>query len=360
MSTVIIILLMAYTLIEPQVCITGATTGLLLWFNKVLPSLLPFIILTQLLFKLGLIFKLEKYLGKFSYRLFGVSGSSLVTFVLGSIGGSPTGAKLTKQLLGNISNTEAIKTLCFSNNTGPLFIIGTVGTILLKDVRLGYFLMIVHILSAFTILLLTRFYKTPSSQNVVRNTYSNQKFVEAFTESVQNSMETIVYVGGFIIFFSVIISILKSLSIFNVLIASVAEIFNVEAVLLEGVVLGSMEFSNGSALIAPYFGQYQNVLPILSLTLAFGGFCVFFQTAQILSSISLGVYFVSKVMQGVFAYLLTIILYPVYQTFILKVPTIIDLKGVVGYLVLFVSIAIFLYAYSSNKNFTLEKAPLNL
>ncbi len=80
-------------------------------------------------------------------------------------------------------------------------------------------------------------------------------------------------------------------------------------------ILGSLEFSNGSAYIAPYYFEYPQVLAILSAILAFGGFCVFFQSAHILSGtpLSLGVYLTSKIVQAIFAYLLTVILYPVYM-----------------------------------------------
>ncbi|OOB78273.1 MAG: hypothetical protein ATN34_04630 [Epulopiscium sp. Nele67-Bin002] len=354
MSTVLILLLMAYTLIEPQVSINGATAGLLLWFNKVLPTLLPFIILSQLLFKLGLIFKLEQYIGKFSNAVFGVSGSSLITFVLGSIGGSPTGAKLTNQLLQqpNISTLEAQKTLCFSNNTGPLFIIGTVGTLMLQDVRLGYFLVIVHILSALIILVLSRFYSTysPVTVNSSNKEYSQSPaFVTAFTDSVQGGMDTIVYVGGFIIFFSMLISIIKNLALFNALVASLSNMLGMDTIILESLLLGSMEFSNGSAYITQFYTGDAYILAILSAILGFGGFCVFFQTAHILSStkLSLGVYLIAKTVQAVFAALLTIAFFPTYNAIISKSFIAFDIPAVIAIAILFAITALGLKATSS-------------
>ncbi len=352
MSTVLILLLMAYTLIQPEVSINGATAGLLLWFNKVLPSLLPFIILSQLLFKLGLIFRLEQYIGKFSNSVFGVSGSSLVTFILGSIGGSPTGAKLTNQLLSqpNISTLEAQKTLCFSNNTGPLFIIGTVGTLMLQDVRLGYFLVIVHILSALTILTLSRFYSTYTPVVVSKKQYSESPpFVTAFTDSVQGGMETIVNVGGFIIFFSMLLSIIKNLGIFNLAIAGLSSIFGIDTIILESLILGSLEFSNGSAYISQYFNGEAYILAILSAILGFGGFCVFFQTAQILSKtkLSLGIYLATKTVQAVFAALLTVAIYPTYLSIINKTFIQFNFLAILTIIILFTIIALALRLASS-------------
>ncbi|OON98603.1 MAG: hypothetical protein ATN35_04285 [Epulopiscium sp. Nele67-Bin004] len=364
MSTVLILLLMGYTLIEPEICIQGATSGLLLWFNKVLPSLLPFIILSQLLFKLGVIFKLERYIGSYAQKLFGVSGSSLITFVLGSIGGSPTGAKLTNQLLlqPNISLVEAQKTLCFSNNCGPLFIIGTVGTLMLGDVRLGYFLAFIHILSALTILVLSRFYRMPNpNKSRLSQKYDDSPaFVTAFTDSVQGGMETIVYVGGFIIFFSMILNIIKNLEIFNMFVDGVSNFLNVEPIVFEGILLGSLEFSNGTAYIAPYYSTHPEVLGILSAVIAFGGFCVFFQSAHILSNtkLSLGLYLLAKVIQAIFAYVITVILYPFFVAYTTGVQVVTSYFMISIFVVMFGLIAFVLHNWSKKDLMALQKAVL--
>ena len=165
----LIISLIVIMLLEPNVCIEGATLGLLLWFQKVLPSLLPFIILINLLCFLGVIFKLSQPINTLTTKLLGLSGSSFLIFLLGLISGYPMGAKLTKNLLeaGQLSYEEAQKNLCFVCNCGPLFIIGTIGTLMLGNSSLGYFLLFIHILSAFIMLLLSRFYKvSPIRKNV--------------------------------------------------------------------------------------------------------------------------------------------------------------------------------------------------
>ncbi|ONI38825.1 hypothetical protein AN639_07005 [Candidatus Epulonipiscium fishelsonii] len=312
--------IMGYTLFNPEVCIKGATSGLLLWFNKLLPSLLPFIILTKLIFELGTIFEMEKYVGKVSRKIFGVSGNSLLAFMLGSIGGYPTGGVLTEQLLAKdqISLIEAQKTLCFSNNCSLLFIIATVGTILLNDIKLGYFLVIVHVLSSFTMLILSRFYKDYELKTPGRTTKAPYKsFVVALTTAVQKGMDSIVYVGGYIIFFSMILHIVKDLSIFNPLVISLAKLFNTDVLLIESLILGSLEFSNGTAYISQYVSNGTTYLGILSALIAFGGICVFFQTAQLLvnTKLSLNLYLTAKIIQATFAYLYTMLLFPIYQAY---------------------------------------------
>ena len=61
--------------------------------------------------------------------LFNVAPAGATAFVLGIISGFPLGAICAKDLYkaGNLSKPEAERLLTFCNNSGPLFIIGTVG-----------------------------------------------------------------------------------------------------------------------------------------------------------------------------------------------------------------------------------------
>lgn len=316
----IIILLMGLMLVIPDICIEGATSGLLLWFNKLLPSLLPFIILINMLCHLGVIFKLSKFLDPLTQLLFKVPATSFLIFLMGLVAGYPMGAKLAKQLLDTkqITYEDAQKTLCFATNCGPLFIIGTVGTLMLNDRRLGYFLAFVHILSALFMLLFSRFYTPPMHTHRLEGTCSTSSkplsFSAAFTQSVQNGMDTIVYVGGYIIFFSVLINILKSSQAFKTIITGLSKILHISGDTLYNLILGSLEFSNGSALICAKQPLTMQELGLLCALITFGGFCVLFQCAYVLqgSGLSLTMYFISKVLQSILAYNFILLLYPLW------------------------------------------------
>lgn len=314
--------MMLTMLTMPSVCITGATEGLLLWFHKLVPSLLPFIILMNMLCSLGIFFRLSDKLSFVTQRLFSVSGTTFMLFLLGLVGGYPMGAKLAKQLLDTkqLTYEEAEKSLCFGTNCGPIFIIGTVGTIMLGNTQMGYFLLLVHILSALFMLLLSRFYtpKTHTRLIPLPHTQPTITLSHALTQSVQNGMDTIVYVGGYIIFFSVIIHILKSTTLFHTLIRFTSFLSNMPAHALETLFLGSLEFSNGSALATTATPVTIQSLAILSALIAFGGFCVFFQCSYVLqgSGLPLKIYLISKIFQSFIAYSLTFLLPPIFPLFI--------------------------------------------
>lgn len=315
-----IAVMMIVLLLFPSICIAGATEGLLLWFHKLLPSLLPFMILMNLLCSMGIFFTLSHRLSFLTQRCFHLSGPTFMLFLLGLIGGYPMGAKLAKQLLDakQITYAEASKSLCFCSNCGPLFIIGTVGTIMLGNTSLGYFLLAVHVLSALVMLLLSRFYSPKNQTHIIHLPCGTSSISpsEAFTKAVQNAMDTIVYVGGYIIFFSVIIHLFKASSLFHELLAQLSELFTLSPKLLEALILGSLEFSNGAYLVASLAPPTLVTLALLSVLLAFGGFCVFFQCSYVLqgSSLPLSTYFISKCLQAVIAFCLTFILAPFFTT----------------------------------------------
>lgn len=315
----LILLLMSCMLLMPAVCIDGATFGLLLWFNKLLPSLLPFIILTQMLCSLGIITKLSKYISSFTQKLFGVDGTSFLVFFIGLIAGYPTGAKMTKQLMDQqqLSRDMAQKCLCFVNNCGPLFIIGTVGSILLKNVTLGYFLALTHILSAFTMLALSRFYKVPTyASHVTSSSAPQPTFVTVFNQAVQGGMDTIVYVGGYIIFFSMLSNILKHLTFFQNFLLALSNLLHLPLDLINSVIYGSIEFSSGIALTAQTLPLTSSTLALIAFILTFGGFCVFFQSSYVLqgSGLKLSYYLICKFFQAILAAIYTRLLCPLLPT----------------------------------------------
>ena len=326
LTACLIIFLMLVMLLEPGICIEGATSGLLLWFQKVLPSLLPFIILINLLCFLGIVFKFSRVITPVTRKLFHLSGSAFLAFVLGLISGYPMGAKLIKNLLESdeITFEEGQKALCFCSNCGPLFIIGTIGTLMLGQTNLGYFLLLVHILSAFFMLLLSRFYHTSSVTTSSKCLPTNVKmsFSQAFTASIQNGMDTIVYVGGYIIFFSMLMKLLGHSALYSRFTESLGQLIHIDGTLIHTFCLSLFEFSSGSAALTTLLPKGVPLLACLSALVAFGGICVLFQTQYVLqgSGLSITPYILSKLLQALLAFILTFVLFPVWNHFFNVVP----------------------------------------
>ena len=100
-----------------------AFTGLNIWYQHMLPALLPFMILSGLMIDL----KLDGYIikpFKFVIRpLCQISDAGIYTLFMGFLCGFPMGAKIAAMEYkeGNISQKEAEYLLCFCNNFGPAY-----------------------------------------------------------------------------------------------------------------------------------------------------------------------------------------------------------------------------------------------
>lgn len=118
----------------------AAQDGIMLWSTKVLPSLFPFFIATELLCRTNFAHILGKFLNKFMKPLFNVPGESAIALILGSISGYPVGAKIVCNLKKEkvISKIEAERLIAYTNNSGPLFILSTVGISLFGNKKNRY------------------------------------------------------------------------------------------------------------------------------------------------------------------------------------------------------------------------------
>lgn len=133
--------------------LAAAKSGLALWANSVLPSLLPFFIATELLGYTNVVHILGKFLNRLMRPIFNVPGEGAFALLMGIISGYPIGAKIVANLKEQdlCNDVEAERLLAFTNNSGPLFIVGTVGIGLFYSYSIGLLLLAIHILSSLTV-----------------------------------------------------------------------------------------------------------------------------------------------------------------------------------------------------------------
>ncbi len=216
---------------------------------------------------------------------------------------------------GICTKEEGERLLAFTNNSGPLFIIGTVGISLFCDTRTGFLLLITHILACLTVGFIFRFWKrnSNSSSNITLNnshtkSTSNENlsfsnFGEFLGKSILNSVNTLLLIGGFIVFFSVIISIIKSSNIIELL-TPICNALNINSEFVKSMVLGFIEITNGIQMISkiPSYSLSINII-LCSFLLGFGGISVLFQVSSIVakSDISIKPYIIGKLLHGFIA-----------------------------------------------------------
>lgn len=267
---------------------------------------------TDLVFQLGVI------LNNCMKPLFNIRGEGAFVFIMGIISGYPMGAKLATNFRKNniCSKEECERLLSFTNNSGPLFIIGTVGILMYGNTAIGVLLFITHILACITVGFIFRFWKysdssiSHNSHHIIKSkqtpvTFSNLGSI--LSESITNSISTILLIGGFVVIFSSIISILKSsglLSVFSISISPILAFFNIDSSFATPLISGFLEITNGINSISNISNKKISTnLIFTAFLLGFGGISVLLQVFSITSKSDLSIkpYVYGKLLHGVLA-----------------------------------------------------------
>ena len=140
----------------------AAKNGLILWAISVVPSLFPFFIATELFSYTNIIPFIGKMLNKIMRPIFNVPGIGSFALIMGILSGYPVGAKIVSNFKtqGLCTDIECERLIAFTNNSGPLFIIGTVGISMFGSQKIGLKLFIVHLLSSLLVGFLFRWWKS--------------------------------------------------------------------------------------------------------------------------------------------------------------------------------------------------------
>ncbi len=296
----------------------AAKNGILLWGESVLPTLFPFFVATEILCNTNIIYIAGKYLKNIVKKLFNVPGEGVIALLLGIISGYPTGAKVIVNLKekGILTKEEAERLLSFTNNSGPLFILGTIGVSFLKNKELGYLLLIIHILASLTVGIIFRNWKKNLNLNRVskKEEFEISKDIaiseigEILGNSIKKAIMTILNIGGFIVIFSVIISILDN-SDFFIFIGNIFNFIGIQSELVIGILKGMLELTTGAKAVSLLDFSNLNIA-IISFITGFGGISVMLQVYSIIGkeNISIKPYIYGKLLQGLLAFIYTIII----------------------------------------------------
>lgn len=281
---IFLILLFAF----PTACTTGAKNGLLLWFNTIIPSIFPFILLTGLLRAFNGIGYFEKIFGPLISLLFRCSKRGAYAVIIGFLCGYPLGAKAVADSysLGYIDRHEADYLLTFCSNPSPMYLYNYVLTASLGAPELAISLFFAVYLAAwFTgiihYILYFRKYR-PLSQNtsVHIQDFTPNMLME---QCIMDSLTTIQKIGVYMIIFSMIGSLLFILPISS----APAKI----------ILTGICEQTTGiHSILTPIFDT--KIKTILATAFAsFGGLAVAAQTYGVISSqgLSLKPHFSGKI-----------------------------------------------------------------
>ena len=285
-------------LIFPQQTFEGASNGLLLWFQIVLPTLLPFIILSNLLIHTNAVTYISTIVKPFVQKLFHVSDDGCYAIFVGFLCGYPMGAKVVADLIQTekISGEEGQYLLSFCNNTSPMFIISFIVMQNFKNesLLLGT-LIILYLAPILCSFLFRRFYKYHTKKIPVFTPDNAFHFnFNIIDTCIMNGFETITKVGGYIILFSILFSLTKQLPL--------------------NWFLPALEISCGVSYITSLGIPLTLLFPYVLALTSFGGFCAIAQTNSMIQDTKLSI--VPYIIQKLITALVTSLLAIVYIQFI--------------------------------------------
>lgn len=264
------VILFILMLLFPTEVFSGAQDGLLLWFQIVFPTLFPFMLISDLMLSTGGLALIAETAGKFFRRIFAVSKNGAFAVIAGFLCGYPMGARVTADLVRNrsISTEEGQYLLSFCNNASPAFIMNFIvwKTFERKDLT-AVTLIILTGVPIFLSFLFRPYYLHGQKKFSPICIHENRKAADydfsMLDNSIIKSFESIVKVGGYIIFFSMLFDVLSSFVSGN----SFVRYF-----------LPLLEMTNGITILGSTGINIEKLYPLILGLTSFGGICAAAQT----------------------------------------------------------------------------------
>lgn len=270
----------------------SVTDALRMCAYKLVPSLFPFMVISDLLLRGGLTDTVKRVPASPSRSFFGLPPSADSAWLFGAICGFPVGARLTARLCesGEISKDEASLLLALSSAASPAFVIGTVGRGVLQSERAGIILYFLHLAINFLVcVIISKIMPLKPGVRSRRATHQNAThgFAAAFTESLQSSVLAMLCVIGYVIFFSVISDYLSL----------IPPLKNCD--LLRAVANSAIEMTGGISAASKLVGISRTA--VCAFAISFSGLSVLAQSAAFASPLKIDLrrLFVAKLLGGV-------------------------------------------------------------
>ncbi|WAH35137.1 sporulation integral membrane protein YlbJ [Alicyclobacillus dauci] len=327
--------------VYPKQAFEAGMSGLKVCWEVIIPSLLPFFVLSEILLGLGVVRGFGVLLEPLMRPLFSVPGVGAFALSMGLAAGYPMDAVITARFreTNQCTRIEGERLLAFTNTADPLFMFGAVAVGMLKSPAVGGLLAVAHYISSFLVGVLFKFWgrndKTHLAELQARNNVrprgnlikrafqetlrardeDGRPFGKLLGNSVTESIQTILMICGFIVFFAVLIEILHISGIMAIVawpIALVYHLFHINGGLVNPTLAGILELDIGSAQAAAAgSAPMLQKLALISGIIAWSGLSVHAQVASVLTQtdIRMKPYFLARFLHAVLAAALTVVLW---------------------------------------------------
>lgn len=272
-----VILAAAGLLLYSAAAAEGARNGLALCTAVLIPSLFPFMVLSAFVVKSGLSAIIGRHIEpvtRFLFRLPGVTGA---TILMSMIGGYPAGARGVRSLyqMGEITEEQAARLLCFTVGAGPAFVISVVGAGLLKSSEAGFLLLVSQMLGSIVIGIISGLFSKNEAlppKSGKKEAVKKAELTTAFIDAAADSARAMMSMCAFVVLFSTFISLFDTVGFtgkFSSVLSSLGLPKDISAALLPVLLEVTRGCRDAAALhVSPAF---------LAFAIGWAGACVHFQ-----------------------------------------------------------------------------------
>ncbi|HHV61916.1 MAG TPA: sporulation integral membrane protein YlbJ [Firmicutes bacterium] len=320
----------------PEESFKASLDGVRVWWEIVFPALLPFFIAAEVLMGLGVVHFLGALLEPLMRPLFDIPGVGAFAVAMGLASGYPMGARITGRLRREnlCTRVEAERLLAFSNTADPLFMAGAVAVGMFEMPSLGPVIVAAHYISSILLGFIMRLHGRTEGESIpvlrlpkkresilakaLRDLYrarrnDGRSFGQLFGDSVKDSVNSLLLIGGVIIMFSVIIRVLTIVGVTKLIavpLGFLMKSFGMSDALAPSFISGLFEITIGSELASKAACPLVQRVMAASAIIAWSGLSVFAQVTSMTegTDIRMGPYVVARVIQAVLAMLITLVL----------------------------------------------------
>ena len=208
----ILIFLEILLLTKSKIVITSVINSSSMFILKIFPSLLPTMIIGNLLVKNNIHQIIPKFIKKIFYKLFRFNDIMTSIFIISMFTGTPSNAIYINEYLNKklISLKQAQTLLLTTHFINLLFVIAAVGGGVFNSVKIGFILLILlwtnNIIKAF---ICKKNLDNDINDNHLSN--NNETFICTLTNSVKTSINSLLLIFGIVVMFNILVSLLKNI-----------------------------------------------------------------------------------------------------------------------------------------------------
>lgn len=258
-----------------DIVINSTLSASYLFITKVFVSIFPFIILSDILFYFNYDLFLKKIFGNIISKLFNVSKSTSIIYVLSILTSHPTNSVYIKEMLDRkeIDENDINKILLTTYFPSIAFVIGTIGIGIYNSIKTGIFLYLTILIKNILIGIFLR------GKNLSKEIQSIKKNNITLQETISNSI-----IKGINISYT----ILGNIIIFTIIVNLLNNYLNINSTILS-LISGMLEMTSGIFMISNLNINLSQKILLTSFILNFSGLSIIFQTTSILNKYKINI-----------------------------------------------------------------------